>query len=63
MLGHVPTTMHHMLNASCSAVLNVSRESMAAGGHSRAARVFETAGAGTRGHTDRGRPLGLERVP
>jgi spore maturation protein CgeB len=46
LLGHVPTTMHNVLNASSLAVLNISRESMARNGHSPATRVFEAAGAG-----------------
>jgi spore maturation protein CgeB len=45
-LGHVPTSEHNALNCSALAVLNVSRESMAANGWSPATRVFEAAGAG-----------------
>ena len=44
-LGHVPTTDHNALNRTPRAVLNVSRESMAAVGFSPATRVFEAAGA------------------
>jgi spore maturation protein CgeB len=44
-LGHVPTADHNAFNASALAVLNVSRESMAANGWSPATRVFEAAGA------------------
>ena len=45
-LGHVSTTDHNALNATPLAVLNVTRESMAANGFSPATRVFEAAGAG-----------------
>jgi spore maturation protein CgeB len=45
-LGHVPPGDHNALNRSALAVLNVSRESMAANGFSPATRVFEAAGAG-----------------
>jgi len=45
-LGHVGTADHNALNATPLAVLNVSRESMAANGFSPATRVFEAAGAG-----------------
>jgi spore maturation protein CgeB len=45
-LGHVPTGNHNALNISAVAVLNISRNSMAATGFSPATRVFEVAGAG-----------------
>ncbi len=45
-LGHVPTRDHNALNSSAHAVLNISRDSMAAMGYSPATRVFEAAGAG-----------------
>jgi spore maturation protein CgeB len=45
-LGHVPTGEHNVLNVSALAVLNISRDSMAATGFSPATRVFEAAGAG-----------------
>jgi spore maturation protein CgeB len=45
-LGHVSTRDHNALNCSALAVLNVSREGMAANGFSPATRVFEAAGAG-----------------
>lgn len=45
-LGHVGTADHNAFNVSPKAVLNVSRESMAATGYSPATRVFEAAGAG-----------------
>jgi spore maturation protein CgeB len=45
-LGHVPPGDHNALNRSALAILNVSRESMAANGWSPATRVFEAAGAG-----------------
>jgi spore maturation protein CgeB len=45
-LGHVAPGDHNALNRSALAVLNVSRESMAANGWSPATRVFEAAGAG-----------------
>lgn len=44
-LGHVPTALHNVLNASALAVLNVCRDSMARNGWSPATRVFEAAGA------------------
>jgi spore maturation protein CgeB len=44
-LGHVYTRDHNAFNASALAVLNVSRDSMAACGFSPATRVFEAAGA------------------
>jgi spore maturation protein CgeB len=45
-VGHVPTDVHNLFNASALAVLNVARDSMAAVGFSPATRVFEAAGAG-----------------
>jgi spore maturation protein CgeB len=45
-LGHVATCDHNVLNASALAVLNISRDSMAAMGFSPATRVFEAGGAG-----------------
>jgi spore maturation protein CgeB len=45
-LGHVSTRDHNALNCGPCAVLNVSRDSMAANGFSPATRVFEAAGAG-----------------
>jgi spore maturation protein CgeB len=45
-VGHVYTAQHNAFNCSPSAVLNVSRESMARYGHSPATRIFEAAGAG-----------------
>jgi spore maturation protein CgeB len=45
-LGHVSPGDHNALNCSPLAVLNVSRDSMAANGWSPATRVFEAAGAG-----------------
>ncbi len=44
-LGHVSTRDHNALNSSARAVLNISRESMAATGYSPATRVFEAVGA------------------
>lgn len=44
-LGHVYTRDHNAFNCSCNAVLNISRDSMAATGFSPATRVFEAAGA------------------
>jgi spore maturation protein CgeB len=46
-VGHVYTRDHNAINASARAVLNVSRDSMAAYGYSPATRVFEAAGAGS----------------
>lgn len=45
-LGHVYTRDHNAFNCSVGAVLNISRDSMAAMGFSPATRVFEAAGAG-----------------
>ncbi len=45
-LGHVSPQDHNAVNCSARAVLNISRESMAANGYSPATRVFEAAGAG-----------------
>jgi spore maturation protein CgeB len=45
-VGHVYTRDHNAFNGSVRAVLNVSRDSMAAYGYSPATRVFEAAGAG-----------------
>ena len=45
-LGHVSSREHNAFNVTPLAVLNISRESMAAYGYSPATRVFEAAGAG-----------------
>jgi spore maturation protein CgeB len=45
-VGHLYTADHNAFNASALAVLNVSRDSMAAYGYSPATRIFEAAGAG-----------------
>ncbi|HET9623317.1 MAG TPA: glycosyltransferase [Kofleriaceae bacterium] len=45
-LGHVFTRDHNAFNVTPTAVLNISRDSMAAYGFSPATRVFEAAGAG-----------------
>src|SRR5690606_4872484 len=45
-LGHVYTRDHNAFNCTPRAVLNISRDSMAACGFSPATRVFEAAGAG-----------------
>jgi spore maturation protein CgeB len=45
-LGHVGTADHNVLNSSAVAVLNVTRDDMAANGWSPATRLFEAAGAG-----------------
>jgi spore maturation protein CgeB len=44
-VGHVYTSDHNAFNCTPSAVLNISRESMARYGFSPATRVFEAAGA------------------
>ncbi|HEX7706738.1 MAG TPA: glycosyltransferase [Thermoanaerobaculia bacterium] len=44
-IGHVFTADHNAFNCSPRAVLNISRDSMAANGWSPATRVFEAAGA------------------
>jgi spore maturation protein CgeB len=45
-LGHVGTLDHNAFNSTPLAVLNVTRESMAANGWSPPTRVFEAAGSG-----------------
>lgn len=45
-VGHVYTADHNAFNCTPTAVLNISRESMARYGFSPATRVFEAAGAG-----------------
>jgi spore maturation protein CgeB len=45
-VGHVGTAEHNAFNATPLAVLNVTRDSMAANGWSPPTRVFEAAGAG-----------------
>ncbi|MCB0325811.1 MAG: glycosyltransferase [Bdellovibrionales bacterium] len=45
-LGHVGTGSHNAFNCSVRAVINISRDSMAALGHAPATRLFEAAGAG-----------------
>src|SRR5690606_19208894 len=45
-IGHVPTADHNGFNSSPTAVLNISRDSMASYGFSPATRMFEAAGAG-----------------
>jgi spore maturation protein CgeB len=44
--GHIYTRDHNAFNCTPTAVLNISRESMASYGFSPATRVFEAAGAG-----------------
>lgn len=62
-LGHVYTSDHNVLNSSCLAVLNVSRESMARYGFSPATRVFEAAAAGACLITDDWEGLELFLLP
>lgn len=57
-LGHIYTKDHNALNCTPMAVLNVSRESMAANGWSPATRVFEAAGAGACLITDQWEGIG-----
>jgi spore maturation protein CgeB len=45
-IGHVGTVEHNAFNCSATAVLNVTRDSMATNGWSPATRVFEAAGVG-----------------
>lgn len=45
-VGHVFTNQHNAFNCTPTAVLNISRDSMASYGFSPATRVFEAAGAG-----------------
>ena len=45
-IGHVGTSDHNAFNCTPTAVLNVTRDSMAANGWSPATRVFEAAGVG-----------------
>jgi spore maturation protein CgeB len=46
LLGHVGTADHNAVNCSALAVLNVTRDDMAANGWSPPTRLFEAAGAG-----------------
>jgi spore maturation protein CgeB len=46
LLGHVPSAAHNAFNCSLLAVLNVTRDAMAARGHAPPTRLFEAAGAG-----------------
>jgi spore maturation protein CgeB len=52
-IGHVYTADHNTFNCSCSAVLNVNRDSMARFGFSPPTRLFEAAGAAACLITDR----------
>src|SRR3954464_13859426 len=58
-VGHLYTADHNAFNASALAILNVSRDSMAAYGYSPATRVFEAAGAGACIITDSWEGIGL----
>jgi spore maturation protein CgeB len=58
-VGHVGTADHNAFNVTPKAVLNISRESMAANGFSPATRVFEAAGAGACLITDAWEGLGM----
>ncbi|MFC7334381.1 CgeB family protein [Rhodocista pekingensis] len=62
-LGHVFTADHNAFNCTPLAVLNVSRESMAATGFSPATRVFEAAGAAACLITDAWEGIGLFLEP
>jgi spore maturation protein CgeB len=62
-LGHVSTTDHNAFNASSRAILNVTRDSMAATGYSPPTRVFEAAGAGACLITDRWKGLSMFLEP
>lgn len=62
-LGHVYTADHNALNCSATAVLNISRDSMARYGFSPATRVFEAAGAGACIISDLWEGLGLFLEP
>jgi spore maturation protein CgeB len=57
-VGHLYTADHNVFNASALAILNVSRDSMAAYGYSPATRVFEAAGAGACIITDSWKGIG-----
>jgi spore maturation protein CgeB len=62
-VGHVYTADHNAFNATPTAVLNVSRESMARYGFSPATRVFEAAGAAACLITDRWQGIELFLEP
>jgi len=51
-IGHVPTSLHNVLNGSARLVLNIHREAMTENGYSPATRLFEAAGAGACQVTD-----------
>lgn len=56
-VGHVYTREHNAFNSTPLAVLNVSRESMAANGFSPATRLFEAAGATVNAVRSSARPM------
>lgn len=61
--GHISSQDHNGFNRSCRAVLNVSRDSMAAAGYSPPARIFEAAGAGACIITDHWEGIGYFLKP
>lgn len=62
-LGHVGTADHNAFNCSARAVLNVTRDSMAAVGYSPPTRLFEAAGAGACVITDAWRGIEMFLTP
>lgn len=62
-VGHVYTPEHNAFNCSATAVLNISRDSMARYGFSPATRVFEAAGAGACLITDAWEGIGMFLEP
>lgn len=62
-LGHVGTALHNAFNCSARAVLNVTRDSMAATGYSPPTRLFEAAGAGACVITDAWRGIEMFLTP
>ncbi len=62
-LGHIYTHEHNALNSSPQAVLNITRDSMAATGYSPPTRLFEAAGAAACLITDAWRGIELFLEP
>ena len=62
-VGHVYTRDHNAFNGTPTAVLNISRDSMARYGFSPATRVFEAAGAGACLITDEWEGIGMFLEP
>jgi spore maturation protein CgeB len=62
-LGHINTPEHNGFNRSCLAVLNITRDGMAATGFTPSPRLFEAAGAGACLITDQWEGIGYFLKP